>query len=165
MGQSAVTPTQGFTFGAWGFWGWAETVIKLVAVVIGVIAFLGIASAAPFVIGGNPELGAVILLGLLTIISVVVIFGRLAAREIVSIAFAIASAIGHITLWIALARVTTQPELVILFAVFIILGNLAKARFLTVSGYTEMGQDTAGMLRFNWGLIAIYGLLAIMIVI
>ena len=104
-------------------------------------------------------------MGLLTIISVVVIFGRLAAREIVSIAFAIASAIGHIALWIALARVTTQPELVILFAVFIILGNLAKARFLTVSGYTEMGQDTAGMLRFNWGLIATYAVLAIMIVI
>ena len=161
------TASQGWHVDNWGTWGWIETGLKLVAIAAGFLAFFRSSpSENPLMVSGNPELGAVILVGLMTLLTIVVLGLRFRQQEVISMVYAILNFLGHVGLLIALLR----PPLVwslppIMFAVLMALGELAKQRFLTISGYTESGQSASGMLNFSRGIMAIYLLLAILILI
>jgi len=163
MQQAAQT--QGWHIATWGFWGWLETGFKLVGVVFSLIALAGVLSAGTFTLGGNPRLAAIIVLGLLTFASLGVTFIRFQQREVVSMAFAVLNALGHLGALIALLRLTDQPIWVILFGVFYVIGNLVKLRFLMVTGFTESGQTTQSMLRFNGVITAVYTLFVVFVLI
>jgi hypothetical protein len=159
------TASQGWHVDNWGTWGWIETGLKLVAIAAGFLAFITSNSANPMTIGGNPELGAVIIVGLMTLLNVVALGLRFRQQEVISMIYVILNFLGHLALLIALLRQTDSQILPLAFAVFMVLGELAKQRFLSTSGYTENGQTSGQMLNFSRGIMAIYALLAIFILI
>lgn len=113
----------------------------------------------------NPELGAVVIAALMTVFSIIALVLRFRQQEVISMVYAILSFLGHLGLLIALLRVVDSRMLPLVFAGFMILGELAKQRFLAISGYTENGQTPAQMLMFSRGVLGIYLLLAIFILI
>jgi len=155
--------TQGWHVGSWGLWGWLETIIKLVGMLAAYAAFF--ASAGDFVIGGNPELGAVIIVALAMLITIVAITIRIRQREVISMVYALLNFLAHVALLIALLRLPAQTTLPLLFAIAFVIGELVKQYFLKVTGYTEQGQDIAGMIRFSRIVMSAYILLAIALVI
>lgn len=148
--------TQDWHVANWGLWGWIETAIKGIGIAIGIIAFVNSNSSAELVIGGNPELGAVIVLAVISLAIIGAFFMRLRQREIISIIFAVFNVLGHLGLLIALLRVPETTTLPILFGMAFILGELTKAQFMRVSGYTEAGQSSAFMVRFALGVMFVY---------
>ncbi len=162
MQQQTAT---GWHVANWGFWGWLETGLKLVGIVAGFIVFFSTSSANGLTIGGNPHLAAVILTALLALAMIGVVFVRISQKELVSIAYSIINAFGHLALLIALLRIPPQTTLPIIFAVMFILGELAKQRFLAISGYVEGGSNTATMVRFSRIIAVTYLVLAILLVI
>jgi hypothetical protein len=154
MQQTAKS--QGFFVGQWGVWGWVETILRVIGLVAGLGALSGPFAGGGIVIGGNPELGAVIVVALLTLIGLPLVLVRVGQRELISIAFAILNFLGHAALLIALLQipVTLVPALV--FGIFHILGLFAKFVFLRASGYTESGQTTPKMIQFNFVFMAVY---------
>lgn len=164
MQQTQAVQT-GWHVANWGTWGWIETGLKLVGIVAGLVAFLTTSSASELTLGGHPELGAVILLALLSLFTAVPLFIRFTQREIISMIFAIFNFLGHTALLIGLLRQPSLQTLPLVFAIFFILGELAKQRFLVVSGYSENGMKTPAMLNFSRGIMAVYVLIAVFILI
>lgn len=159
------TTSRGWHIDNWGTWGWIETILKAIAFAIGIWSFLNSDPNTPLTIGGHPELGAVIILAVMTLFSGVALVLRFMQREVISMIFVIGNALGHAGMLVALLR---QPDLrmpVLAFAGFMLLGELSKQYFLRTSGYTEAGQNTGGMLRFSYGVLLNYVLLAVFILI
>ncbi|MBI1256056.1 MAG: hypothetical protein GC204_01170 [Chloroflexi bacterium] len=138
----------------WGTWGWGETILKLIAIAAGIVAFFQ--SAGDFVIGGNPHLAAVIVIALAALASVGQVGIRFMQKEIISLIFAVLNLLGHFGLLIALLRVPTDLTLALVFGVFYVLGQLTKLQFLRVTGYTEGGANTSAMLRVTGVITVIY---------
>jgi hypothetical protein len=159
------TQTLEWHVGSWGLWGWVETILKLIGIVAGLLAFAGSNAAAPLVLANNPELGAVIVLTLLTLAWVGALIPRFQQREVISMVFAIINALAHVGLLIALLRSPDQRTLAIVFGVFFILGQLAKDQFLRLSGYTEGGQTTNTMVKFSRGMAAFYLLFVVLLLL
>ncbi len=159
--QSAV----GWHVASWGFWGWLETALKLVGIVAGYIAFFNSSAINDLTISGSPRLAAVILVALLTLAMIGVVFMRIMQKELISIGYSILNALGHIALLFALLRIPTQTTLPIIFAVMFVLGELAKQRFLAISGYVESGANTASMIKFSRIIGLTYIVLAILLII
>lgn len=163
--QTATSSTQGWHVANWGLWGWLETIVKLIGAGAGIVAFFNTMSISTLTLGGSPRLAAVILLGLLTFISIGLVFVRIRQQEIVSIFYAIFNLLGHAGLLIALLRAPQQTTLGIVFGIAYVAGELIKQRFLVVSGFTEAGQTTQSMVNFSRGVALFYLLLLIFLVI
>lgn len=138
---------QGWHTAQWGTWGWAETILKLIAIIGGILAFFQDTIANEMMLGSNPHLAAVVLFALLTLFSVAQIGIRFTQKEIVSMIFAVLNFLGHLALLVALLRVPTDLTLAILFGVFYVLGGIVKVQFMRVTGYTEGGATSAMMIR------------------
>ncbi len=162
--STVTSKPQGFYLAPWGVWGWAETAVKGIGIIIGILAFLATSSISTLMISGNPELGAVIVVSLFTLISLAIIGARFMQRELVSIVYAIANFIGHAAMLIALLR-GVDPIYPILFAIAFVVGEFVKQQFLRVSGFTESGQTTSSMVRFSLILAFIYALIVVFILI
>lgn len=160
------TQKQTWHVASWGFWGWAETVVKLVGIFAGFLAFFGSLSADGFIVGGNPRLAAVLLVGFLALGFVTAVpYLRFQQREVISFIFVVLNGLGHLGLLIALLRQPQERTLPIIFAAAFVIGELVKQRFLAVSGYTEMGQSAGSMINFSRGVMGIYIVLIVLLVI
>ncbi len=157
--------TAGWHVANWGLWGWIETALKLAGIVAGYIAFFNSSAVTDLTISGSPRLAAVILVALLTLAMIGVVFMRISQKELISIGYSILNALGHIALLFALLRAPTQTTLPIIFALMFILGELAKQRFLSISGYVEGSANTATMIRFSRIVAITYLVLAIFLII
>lgn len=157
--------TRAWRISNWGLWGWIETGLKLIAVAIGIYALVSSAPASTDTLSAHPELGAVILLAVLSLFTVLVIGYRLNQGELISIAFAIANSLGHLSLFAALIRQPNLGALVLAFTVFMLLGDASKLIYLYRTGYTEGGRNTASMMRLVTNLMAVYVLLLVFIVL
>jgi hypothetical protein len=163
--MAATTQSQGWHVANWGLWGWIETGLKLIGIGAGFLAFFGSSSATEMIVGGNPNLAAVILLALLTLGLFAAVFMRVMQKEIISLIFSILNVLGHAGILIALLRQPDQQTLPLIFAGFFVLGELAKQRFLAISGYTEAGQSGTAMLMFSRVVLAIYVVFIIFILL
>src|SRR5215204_1058156 len=122
--MGSTTQTQGWHTAQWGAWGWSETILKLIGVVFGILAFFQSNAANELMIGGNPRLAAVLLMAMLTLFSVAQVGIRFTQKEIVSMIFAVLNFLGHLGLLIALLRMPTDLTLALLFGVFYVLGGI-----------------------------------------
>jgi hypothetical protein len=150
---------------SWGFWGWAETVLKLVGIGAGLLAFAGSNPAAPLTIGDNPHLAAVLLCAILVLFALVQVAIRYSQREVVSMVFAVLNLVGIVGLFVALLRVPDQTTLPIIYGVFYTLGQLTKVQFMRVTGYSEAGVNSQTMIRATWIMTIPYVLLVIFVVL
>ena len=144
--MKSTTQAQGWHTVEWGTWGWAETILKLIGLAFGVLAFFRSNPANELVVGNNPHLAAVVIVAILTLFSVGQVGIRFTQKEIVSMIFAVLNFLGHAALLVAMLRVPTDLTLPVLFGVFYALGGIVKVQFLRVTGYTEGGADSRTML-------------------
>ncbi len=151
----------GWHVGNWGVWGWLETGLKAAGLVAGIIAFFDTAGQATVAFGDHPNIIAVVLLALLSLVALGVTALRIQQREIISIAFALLNVAGHIAALIALLRVPEDGLLLVAFAMLYAIGQAVKLQFLRATGYTESGQSSTAMLRVTGGILAVYALLAV----
>ncbi|MCC6805353.1 MAG: hypothetical protein IT319_20910 [Anaerolineae bacterium] len=140
-----MTQAQGWHTAEWGLWGWVETILKLVALGAGILAFVDSDAAAPLMIGDNPHPIALALIALLALGALGQLGIRFAQREVSSFVFAILNLLGHVGLLIAVLRIPDQPALSLVFGGFYALGQIVKVQFLRVTGYTEGGATPAAM--------------------
>ena len=157
------TQAQGWHIGSWGLWGWLETIIKFVGMLAAYAAFF--ASSGDLVIGGNPELGAIIIGALVGLAYSTALVVRFQQREIISMAFAVLNFLAHLAFVLALLRNPAQITLPLVFAIAYIIGEITKQVWLTRTGYSEMGRTSAGMIRFSRITMGIYILIAIALLI
>lgn len=162
--MQATTPAQGWHTAKWGTWGWLETIAKLVALVAAFISVLSPFVGSTFLIIGNPNLAAWIVLILLTLGSILQLTIRLRQQETISMIFAVLNFLGHVVLVIAVAQVPHHRVWPVLFGVFYVVGQLIKIQFLRTTGYTEDGADTPGMMRTAAIQAVLYGLFAVFMV-
>lgn len=159
------TTSQTWHMGEWGFWGWLETAVKGLGILIGFVAFFDGLSADEFIFGDHPHLAAVILLALLTVGMIAPLVLRYTQKEVVSMAYAILNFLGHGALLFGLLRQPDQERYVVLFGAAFVIGELVKQRFLTITGYAEMGQTTQQMLNYSRIVAAVYLVLIILVMI
>jgi hypothetical protein len=145
--MQTTTTNQGWHTAQWGTWGWLETIAKCIALVAGFIALLNPVSGATFMLVGNHNLAALIVLALLTLAAIAQVVIRLGQRETISTAFAIFNLLGHLAVLIAVAQAPHHRLWPVLFGAFYVVGQLIKIQFLRVTGYTEGGADSANMVR------------------
>jgi len=132
----------------WGAWGWAETVVKLVAIGLGLWAGK-VSIFAPWVTPGlDLRLVALVLLALATVGAVVQLTLRIKQKETISFVFALLNLLGHLGLVWAVVHGEFPLVVAALFGGFYVLGQAIKVGFLRATGYTEEGADSAGIQRF-----------------
>lgn len=156
---------QGWHTAQWGTLGWVETILKLIGIGAGVLAFVNSDAAAALRIGDNPHLAAVILLGALTLGAAFQLFVRFGQKETISLSFAVLNLLGHLALLVALLRAPSDMTLAVIFGVMVVLGQVVKLQFLRSTGYTEGGATTGAMMGISAAQGATYLLLVILVLI
>jgi hypothetical protein len=162
--MQTTTPAQGWHTAQWGTWGWLETIAKCIALVAAFIAVLSPFPASIFLLLGNPNLVALIVLILLTLASIAQLTIRLKQQETISTIFAVLNLLGHVVLLIAVALVPHHRLWPVLFGVFYVVGQLVKIQFLRITGYTEGGADSQGMLRTTAIIAVLYALFTVFMI-
>ncbi len=140
----------------WGIWGWIETAFKLVAVAIGVSMFFATQNATTLTIGGHPHLFSLIILALMTVVTVPQILSRFAMREVISLLFAFAYLVGHLSLLIGMLHAPTVISYPLGFGLLVILGDLVKTRFMATSNYSEAGFEAPTLTKIVYVVLGIY---------
>jgi hypothetical protein len=120
----------------WTFLGWIETIIKTIAIIIGILAFYLSLDSQEWVIPSGIRLVQLIILGVLSLGIFFAIFNRWQNKEIISMIFVFFNNIGHWGMFLALLRGTGWFYLTF-FALLMMLGDLVKILFLKQTGYTE----------------------------
>jgi hypothetical protein len=159
------TQPTGWHVAQWGTLGWLETGVKLIGIIV---AFIALSQALPngaLTVGGNPRLGAIIVLGLLTLIWIAPVPLRFQQQEIISMVFTILNLLGHIALLLALLYLLPDRTLAIVFGVAYLIGEIVKRRWLMVSGYTESGRTAAQMAMVSNVFIVSYVLFIVFLLI
>ncbi|MDD2353359.1 MAG: hypothetical protein PHX56_07390 [Atribacterota bacterium] len=120
----------------WTFLGWVETIIKTIAIIIGILSFYLSFDSQDWVIPSGVQLVQLLVLGLLSLGIFFAIFNRWKNKEIISMFFVILNNIGHWGMFLSLLRDTGWFYLPY-FALLMMLGDLVKILFLKQTGYTE----------------------------
>ncbi|HVU13605.1 MAG TPA: hypothetical protein VHD90_20135 [Phototrophicaceae bacterium] len=159
--------TQGWHTSEWGTWGWTETILKLIGIAAGLVAFVRALPSASngLTIGGHPHLAAIIVLVLVSLAAILQVVIRLQQRETISFIFAILNLLGHLGLLLSLLWLPPERTLPLIFGVFWLLGQLTKIQFLRVTGYTESGATSSAMVRTTVVIAVIYLLFVIFMLI
>jgi hypothetical protein len=150
---------------SWGTLGWLETGAKVVGIIAGIIAFSTASSQPQLPLAGFANTAAAILLGLMTLGVIGSIFIRIYQREIISIIFAIASALGHAGMSFYLLRGMQDNTLPVIFGVAYIVGELIKQRFIATTGYSELGVNSSMITLGSRGLMVVYLIFTVLVLL
>jgi hypothetical protein len=162
MAQSAPTD---WHVGQWGTLGWAETGVKVIGMIAAFIAFAQALPSGVLTLGGNPRLGAIIVLALLTLIWLAPIPLRFQQKEIISVIFTLANLLAHTALLVALLYLLPDRTLPIVFGIAYLIGEAIKRRWLIVSGYTEAGRSQSQMFMVSNIFLGAYALFTVFMLI
>ncbi len=149
---------------SWGTLGWLETAAKGVGIIVGLVAFFTALPLDPLPLEGLEIAPAVLFAGItLGIFGSILV--RIYQKEITSIIFAIANALGHAGMSFYLLRGVEGDALPVIFGIAYVVGELIKQRFISQSGYTEMGASAPQMLLAVRGLMLAYSLFIVLVLI
>lgn len=126
-------PVRKWHFARWPALAWLETIIKLLALIIGITIGLTSLSAGKFVFPTGLSLAQIIILIVLSLGLVTAIFDRIADREIIAMIFVIVNNLGH---WGMVLGLATGSGRLLLFASLMLLGDLVKLWFIRVHSFT-----------------------------
>jgi hypothetical protein len=147
---------------AWPPLAWLETVIKLIALGIGLVTLIGALSDGDFDLPGGVRLGQLIVLAVLSLGLGVAIADRIIEREIVAMAFVIVNNLGHWGMVIALASADGPGTALVAFCALMLIGDLVKVVFLRVHHYTTRDTPPAVMVGLTLFYAAGYGLILLL---
>ncbi len=116
---------------AWPPLAWLETAIKLVALGLGIAAFIDAAGTGAFELPGGARLAQVVLLAILSLGLLAAIGDRLIEREVIAMAFVLVNNAGH---WGMLGALLLgdNGHGVALFAALMLAGDLVKLLFIAL---------------------------------
>ncbi len=163
------SPTKRWHVAPWPPLAWLETVIKVAALVVGVIALVqALSTGVRWLPGGLPgwspgglRLAQLIILALLSLGLVAAIFDRLAEREIVAMAFVVLNNVGHWGMVVALASKPGPGGTLLAFAGLMLLGDLVKLVFLRVHDFSV--RDTPKAVLYGLTSAYVVGYLVILL--
>ncbi len=161
MNDTTGTP-QPWHVAAWPPLAWLETVIKLIALAIGIVTLIGALSDGAFELPSGIRLGQWIVLALLSLGLVAAIADRIIEREIVAMVFVIVNNLGHWGMVIALAAVPGPGAALVAFCALMLTGDLVKVAFLRVHHYTTRDTPPAVMLGLTLFYAAGYGVILVL---
>ncbi|MFC2046385.1 hypothetical protein ACFLTC_02555 [Chloroflexota bacterium] len=144
--------SKGWHVAHWPPLAWLETVIKLAAIIIGIVALVQAVSGGTIGLPGGIRLAQWIVMVVLSLGLVVALGDRLAEREIVAMAFLILNNLGHWGMVIALAAEPGPDWMLPAFAALMLLGDLVKLVFLKVHDFTVRDTPKAAL----YGLTSVY---------
>lgn len=131
-----MTQTKTWHIAKWPPLAWLETVIKLMALGIGVGTAVSSLTNPTFSLPTGAGLIQFILLIILSLGLVAAIFDRLADREIIAMGFVVLNNLGHWGMVLALATTASLGNAVWLFAGLLLLGDLVKIWFIKATNFT-----------------------------
>ena len=146
---------------SWPLLAWLETVIKLAALVLGIVALVQALSGGTFALPGGLRLVQLVILAFLSLGLVAAIFDRLAEREIVAMAFVVLNNLGHWGMVVALATEPGPGWLLPAFAALMLLGDLVKLVFLRVHDFGV--RDTPQAVLYGLTSVYVVGYLVILL--
>lgn len=141
---------------------WLETVIKLVAIGVGVAAFIGMLSKGDWALPSGFRLAQAIVLALLSLGLVVAIFDRLAEREVVATIFVIFNNLGHWGMVLALASESVPGGGLVAFCALMLAGDLVKLIFLKVHDFTVRETPRSVLYGLTLSYVAGYAVVLIL---
>ncbi len=150
--SNEIARSEGWYVAKWSALAWLETIIKSIAILIGIIALINALSNGSFELPSGTLLVQFILLGILSLGLMAAIIDRLSRREIVSMVFVIFNNLGHWGMLFALVFVPGPGALLVYFSVLMFLGDLVKLVSFNIDNFTLAGV-TQGTL---YGLTSIY---------
>jgi hypothetical protein len=133
---------------------WLETVIKLAAIVVGVVALVQALSGGALGLPGGARLAQLIILAVLSLGLVAAIFDRWRGREIVAMIFVLLNNAGHWGMVIALASKPGPGALLLAFAGLMLVGDLVKLLFFKVHDFSVAGTPKSVL----YGLTSVYAI-------
>ena len=140
---------------------WLETVIKLIAIAIGIVALIQALAGGEFTLPGGLRLAQFAILALLSLGLVAAIFDRLVEREIVAMVFVILNNLGH---WGMVASMASKPgpgALLTAFAALMLAGDVVKLVFLRVHDFSV--RDTPRAVLYGLTSAYVVGYLVILL--
>ncbi len=137
--MTANNTSKQWHIGDWSALGWLETGIKLIAFVAAILALVNALTSGTFSAPSGVRLIQVIVLAVLALGLTVGIVDRLRQREIIALAFILINNLAHWGMVYALLTLPGPGSLLLIFAGFMLLGDLVKIYWLRVSGYTQDG--------------------------
>jgi hypothetical protein len=140
---------------------WLETVIKLTAIFLGIVAGLQALSSGTLALPAGLHMVQLIVLALLSLGLVLAILDRLAGREIVAMVFVLLNNLGHWGMVIALATTPGPGWMLPAFAALMLLGDVLKLVFLRVYDFSV--RDTPPAVLYSLTMFYVIGYLAILV--
>jgi len=112
---------------------WLETILKLVALIIGISAGVTALAVGEFVLPTGTRLAQFVILIILSLGLITAIFDRIADREIIAMIFVVLNNLGH---WGMVLGLAAASEWLVWFAGFMLVGDLVKLLFIRVNQFT-----------------------------
>ena len=150
--ENETLGSEGWYIAKWSPLAWLETIIKSIAILIGIAALANALSNGTFELPSGVRLAQFVVLGIRCLGLVAGIFDRLSRREIVSMVFVLFNNLGHWGLLIALAFVPPPIALLVYFSVLMLAGDLVKLASFKVDNFTQSGVSPATL----YGLTGFY---------
>jgi hypothetical protein len=160
-GDATLSAAKRWRVAQWPPLAWLETVIKLAALVLGIIALVQALSSGTFAWPSGLRLAQLIILALMSLGLAAAILDRLAEREIVAMVFVLIDNLGHWGMAFALVTVLGPGALLPAFAALMLAGDLVKLVFLRVHDFAV--RDTPQAILYGLTLVYVVGYLAILI--
>jgi hypothetical protein len=131
-------PTQQKTwhFAQWPALGWLETVIKLVALAIGINAGLRALSSGNWQFPRGWLLAALILLGILSLGLIAAIYDRWMDKELLAMGFVIINNLGHWGMVLSLLAPDWSKPSLLAFSGLMLAGDMVKVWFIQRHNFT-----------------------------
>lgn len=134
---------------------WLETVIKLVAILIGILTLVDALSTGNLTFPDGLPLTQLVVLALLSLGLVAAIFDRLVEREIVAMVFVILNNLGHWGMVLGLLAPQHPGSRLLAFAALMLVGDLVKLFFLKVHNFQV--RDTPRSVLYGLTLFYVVG--------
>jgi len=132
-----MTASKKWNVANWSPLGWLETVIKLIALGLAIVALFNAFSAGVFNAPSGSRLLQVIVLAVLALGLTFGILERYGQREIIAMIFILINNVGHWGMVYALLTLPGPGSLLIAFLALMLLGDFIKLIWLWTSGYTQ----------------------------
>ena len=145
-----MTSQKSWHISHWPPLAWLETIIKLIAIGLGISAMIQAFGAGSIDLPSGLELIQLAILVLLSLGLLVAIFDRFSDREIISMIFVVLNNLGHWGMVVALVTAVGAP--LALFAGLMLLGDLVKIAFIRRYSFTVRDYSSSML----YGLTAIY---------
>jgi hypothetical protein len=146
--------------GNWTGLGWLETGLKLAG---HVVAFYALTQIPP---GSNPALNlpVILLLGIITLAYIAAIYDRWLEKEIIAMLFVVVNVAAHAAMtWTLTQASVPLASLGMLFAAFMLAGDLVKIAFLLRTRFTVRNATTRQMVTLVAGLVIAYAIIILLL--